>query len=190
MQQHQRRWIVDSFEGDSGLRTATRGWTGVGKTCALTKHPVVHFGTHVWMLECQWLICMTGWYQWDRIWWYDAFLFVLTNMSNDILQHSHKQILWHQSLIALNSFLALTLTPTHCNYHHVAVTYLPQVEANLVASSVGDTMARDWGYWTGHFTGGMGVNLCAGSCRFEKDFGGFKWWLAGSFEIKRVVNGK
>ena len=26
-------------------------------------------------------------------------------------------------------------------------------QANLVASSVGDTMARDWGYWTGHFTG-------------------------------------
>ena len=35
-------------------------------------------------------------------------------------------------------------------------------EANLVASSVGDTMARDWGYWTGHFTGGMGWELFFG----------------------------
>lgn len=34
-------------------------------------------------------------------------------------------------------------------------------QANLVASSVGDTMARDWGYWTGHFTGMVsGLMLC------------------------------
>lgn len=41
------------------------------------------------------------------------------------------------------------------------------VEANLVASSVGDTMARDWGYWTGHFTGGS-----SGSCGWVSHFGG------------------
>lgn len=181
------RWIVDSWAKvilDFARRQgAEQAW---GKTCPLTKRPVVHFGTHVWMLECQWLIGMTGWYQWDRIWWCDAIFFVLTNMSNDSLQHAHKQILWHQSLIALNSFLALTITPTHCNYHHMAVTYLPQVEANLVASSVGDTMARDWGYWTGHFTGGMGVIFCAGPCRFERDLevssGGWLFLRSNSWE--------
>ena len=41
----------------------------------------------------------------------------------------------------------------------MAVANLPQVEANLVASSVGDTMARDWGYWTGHFTGRDGSDF-------------------------------
>ena len=62
-------------------------------------------------------------------------------------------------------------------------------EANLVASSVGDTMARDWGYWTGHFTGEMGVIFWLRFMSVERGFGGFKCWLAG-FEIKRVVNGK
>ena len=34
-------------------------------------------------------------------------------------------------------------------------------QANLVAASVGDTVARDWGYWTGHLAGMVsGLTLC------------------------------
>ncbi|CAJ1435459.1 unnamed protein product, partial [Effrenium voratum] len=34
-------------------------------------------------------------------------------------------------------------------------------QAALVASSVGDTMARDWGYWSGSFLGVVsGLMLC------------------------------
>ena len=67
------------------------------------------------------------------------------------------------------TFFFLPWLPPHCNYHLMAVANLPQVEANLVASSVGDTMARDWGYWTGHFTGGMGWEFFFGwsLCRLK-----------------------
>ncbi|CAK8985157.1 cGMP-dependent protein kinase [Durusdinium trenchii] len=44
-------------------------------------------------------------------------------------------------------------------------------QANLVASSVGDTMARDWGYWTGHSIGVVsGLILCmVGGSKSLKD---------------------
>ena len=70
-----------------------------------------------------------------------------------------------------------------------------RVEAALVASSVGDTMARDWGYWSGSFLGVVsGLMLCAaavlgpGAVQKGRVFGPFMGG-GGRFRFLRRLGG-
>ena len=92
------------------------------------------------------------------------------------------------------SVCVLTLTPYPLQLSPCASQTCPcrwfnlPCEANLVASSVGDTMARDWGYWTGHFTGRDGSDFLVEAHLGWRDFWRFQG-LAG-FEIKKSCEWK